>query len=98
MRIPDHVAGWNITIGPLVATAADLTDELIGGVISEFKVVVKELKLALVAIGEEKVLTFKDIFTMFDTMPPVNRDRAFDAADLLRWVVQNTIVTVMASL
>lgn len=54
MRIPDHVAGWNITIGPLVATAADLTDELIGGVISEFKVVVKELKLALVAIGEEK--------------------------------------------
>ena len=63
----EFVAGWNATIGPLVATAADLTDALTGGVISEFKVVIEELKLALVAIGEEELLTFKDIFTMFDT-------------------------------
>ncbi|MGZ3234892.1 MAG: zinc dependent phospholipase C family protein [Croceibacterium sp.] len=63
----DFVAGWNATIGPLVSTAEDLTDALTGGVISEFKVVMAELKLALVAIGEEELLTFKDIFTMFDT-------------------------------
>ncbi|MDE2299652.1 MAG: zinc dependent phospholipase C family protein, partial [Burkholderiales bacterium] len=63
----EFVAGWNATIGPLVATAADLTDALTGGVISEFKVVIAELKVALVAIGEEELLTFKDIFTMFDT-------------------------------
>ncbi|MDE2370796.1 MAG: zinc dependent phospholipase C family protein [Burkholderiales bacterium] len=61
------VDGWNATIGPIVDSAADLADALTGGVLSEFKVVLEELKLALVKIGEEELLTFKDIFTMFDT-------------------------------
>ena len=61
------VAGWNKTIGPLVSAVDDLSDALTGGLISEFKVVVEELKLALIAIGELEALTFKDIFTLFDT-------------------------------
>ena len=61
------VEGWNKTIGPLVSTVGDLPDALTGGVISEFKTVIEELKLALIAVGEQEVLTYKDIFTMFDT-------------------------------
>jgi len=61
------VDGWNRTIGPLVATAADLADALTGGLISEFQVVIEELKVALKVIAEEELLTFKDIFTLFDT-------------------------------
>jgi hypothetical protein len=61
------VEGWNRTMGPLVATATELPDALTGGLISEFKVVIEELKVALKTVGEEELLTFKDIFTNFDT-------------------------------
>ncbi len=39
--------GWNATIGPLVADITNLADDLTGGVLSEFGVVMDELKLAL---------------------------------------------------
>ena len=61
------VEGWNRTIGPLVASATSLPDALTGGLISEFKVVIEELQVALKTIGEQELLTYKDIFTGFDT-------------------------------
>jgi hypothetical protein len=61
------VDGWNATIGPIVADIANLGDSLTGGLLSEFGVVVNELQLALKTIAEEELLTYKDIFTNFDT-------------------------------
>jgi hypothetical protein len=61
------VDGWNATIGPIVADIENLADALTGGLLSEFGVVMDELKLALKTIAEEELLTFQDIFTNFDT-------------------------------
>ena len=61
------VAGWNKTIGPIVSQIAGLGDALTGGLLSEFGVVIEELKVAIKTIGEEELLTFADIFTNFDT-------------------------------
>lgn len=61
------VDGWNKTIGPIVADIANLADDLTGGLLSEFGVLLNELKLALKTIAEEEILTFADIFTKFDT-------------------------------
>ena len=61
------VDGWNQTIGPIVADIDNLADALTGGLLSEFKVVLDELQLALKGFAEEELLTFADIFTMFDT-------------------------------
>jgi hypothetical protein len=61
------VDGWNATIGPIVADINNLADALTGGVLSEFGVVIDELKLALKGIAEEELLTFVDIFSNFDT-------------------------------
>jgi len=63
----DFVDGWNATIGPIVADIENLADALTGGVLSEFGVVLNELQLALKMIAEEELLTFVDIFSMFDT-------------------------------
>jgi hypothetical protein len=63
----EFVDGWNATIGPIVADIENLADALTGGVLSEFGVVLDELKLALKTIAEEELLTFVDIFTNFDT-------------------------------
>jgi len=61
------VDGWNQTIGPIVADIQNLADALTGGLLSEFGVVLDELKLALKTIAEEELLTFVDIFTNFNT-------------------------------
>jgi hypothetical protein len=61
------VDGWNQTIGPIVADITNLADDLTGGLMSEFGVVLDELKVAFKAIAEEELLTYKDIFTYFDT-------------------------------
>ena len=61
------VDGWNQTIGPIVADINNLGDALTGGLLSEFGVVLDELKLALKTIGEEELLTYADIFNKFDT-------------------------------
>jgi hypothetical protein len=61
------VDGWNATIGPIVADIDNLIDGLTGGVLSQFGVVLDELKLALETIAEEELLTYHDIFTYFDT-------------------------------
>ncbi len=61
------VDGWNETIGPLVADIANLGDALTGGLLSEFAVVINELKLALKTIAEQELLTYADIFNNFDT-------------------------------
>ena len=51
------VDGWNATIGPLVADINNLADDLTGGVLSEFGVVMDELKTALKAVAEEELVT-----------------------------------------
>ena len=61
------VDGWNQTIGPLVADITNLADDLTGGLLSEFGVVLDELKAALKTIAEEELLTYADIFSFFDT-------------------------------
>jgi hypothetical protein len=61
------VDDWNRTIGPLVSAVSDIPDALTGGLLSEFKVAVEELKVALKTIVEEELLTFKDIFSMMNT-------------------------------
>lgn len=61
------VDGWNKTIGPFVAVATGLGDALTGGLLSEFGTVIDELKLAIKNIAEEELLTYKDIFSLFDT-------------------------------
>ncbi|MFL6303350.1 MAG: zinc dependent phospholipase C family protein [Candidatus Sulfotelmatobacter sp.] len=61
------VDGWNQTIGPIVADITNLADDLTGGLLSEFGVVLDELKTALKTLAEEELLTYKDIFTLFDT-------------------------------
>jgi hypothetical protein len=63
----DFMDGWNATIGPIVADITNLADDLTGGVLSEFGVVMDELKAALKTVAEEELLTYKDIFTYFDT-------------------------------
>jgi hypothetical protein len=61
------IAGWDATIGPIVADIENLADALTGGVLSEFGVVLNELEIALKTIAEEELLTFIDIFSGFDT-------------------------------
>jgi hypothetical protein len=61
------VTGWNATIGPIVSDIENLADDLTGGLLSEFGTVLDELKAALTTIAEEELVTFADIFTMFDT-------------------------------
>jgi Zinc dependent phospholipase C len=73
------VADWNQTIGPLVSAATNIPDALTGGLLSEFKVAIEELKVALKMLGEEELLTFKDIFTMMDTCV----QKAFDEQSFL---------------
>jgi hypothetical protein len=63
----DFVKAWNETIGRFVNAADTLLDDLTGGVISQFQVALEEFKQALILVGEEELLTFKDIFTFFDT-------------------------------
>jgi hypothetical protein len=63
----DFVDGWNATIGPIAADIENLIDGLTGGVLSQFGVILDELKLALKVIAEEELTTFADIFSGFDT-------------------------------
>ena len=51
------VDGWNQTIGPIVADITNLADDLTGGLLSEFGVVLDELKTALKTLAEEELLT-----------------------------------------
>jgi hypothetical protein len=57
---------WDNTIGPIVSADA-VIDGLTGGLISEHKVGIEELQTAIKTIGEEELLTFKDIFGGLDT-------------------------------
>jgi hypothetical protein len=61
------VAAWNKTIGPLVSAASEVLDDLTGGLISEFKVAVEQLKAGLIVIVEGELLTYHDIFNGFNT-------------------------------
>ncbi len=63
----DFVAGWNATIGPIASDIENLADGLTGGVLSQFGVVLEELLVAFKVVAEEELLTFKDIFSGFDT-------------------------------
>lgn len=61
------VAGWNATVGPVVDAVGQIADDLLGGLLSQFQVVLQELKDALIAIGEQELVTFKDIWGYFNT-------------------------------
>ena len=61
------VAGWNATIGPIVADIANLADAVTGGILSQAKVVLNELMEALKVLAEEELLTFQDILGLFNT-------------------------------
>ncbi len=63
----EFIAGWNATIGPIVKDIDNLIDDLTGGVLSQFGVVLDELQLALKVLAEEELTTFVDIFSGFDT-------------------------------
>ncbi|WP_329484285.1 hypothetical protein OG555_19245 [Kribbella sp. NBC_01484] len=63
----DFVKAWNKTIGPLVDAASEVLDDLTGGLLSQFKVALEELKLAIVNIGEQELSTFVDIWGMMNT-------------------------------
>ena len=63
----DFVDGWNKTVGPIVDDFENLLDGLTGGVLNQFIVLIDELVVALKNIAEEELLTFKDIFTLFNT-------------------------------
>jgi hypothetical protein len=71
------VQTWDDTIGPIVGAVGEAIDDLTGGLISQFKVGIEELKTAIKTIGEEELLTFKDIFGGFDTC--VNKGWSEDA-------------------
>ncbi len=61
------VDGWNKTIGPLVKDIENLGDALTGGIMSEFKKVLEELVVAIKEVVEQEIVTYKDIFTNFNT-------------------------------
>ncbi len=61
------VDGWNATVGPLVTDVGNLADDLTGGILSQFGVVMDELKIAFKTIAEEELVTFKDIFGNLNT-------------------------------
>lgn len=63
----EFVAGWNATIGPIVKDIDNLADALTGGILSQFGVVLDELKLAMKGIAEEELLTFADIWGKLNT-------------------------------
>lgn len=63
----EFVKGWNKTVGPIVDDFENLLDGLTGGVLNQFIVLIDELVVALKQIAEEELLTFKDIFSLFDT-------------------------------
>lgn len=61
------VDGWNATVGPVVDAVGQIADDLLGGLLSQFQVVLEELKTALLLVAEQEAVTFKDIFSLFDT-------------------------------
>ena len=61
------VDGWNATVGPLISDVNNIADDLLGGVLSQFGVVLTELKIAMKVIAEEELVTFKDIFGNLNT-------------------------------
>lgn len=63
----DFLEGWNATVGPVVDAISAIADDLLGGLLSQFQVVLEELKNALIEIGKQEALTFADIFSMFDS-------------------------------
>lgn len=58
---------WDETIGRFVSAAGELLDDLTGGLISTFSDALSELATALKLLAEEELITFADIFTLFDT-------------------------------
>lgn len=63
----DFVKVWNQTVGPLVDAASEVLDDLTGGLLSQFKVALEELKVAIVNIGEQELTTFVDLWGMMNT-------------------------------
>jgi hypothetical protein len=64
----DFVAVWNKTIGPLVNAASELLDDLTGGILSQAKVALEELLIAIKLVGEQELVTFVDIWGNMNTV------------------------------
>ena len=62
------VSTWESTLGPFLDAASSALDDLTGGVLDAASDALTELKTALITFVQEELLTYKDIFRMFDTV------------------------------
>jgi hypothetical protein len=82
----EFVAAWDATIGPIVDTAAQVLDDLTGGVISALGDAIDQLVNGIVKIAEEELLTFADVFSWFSLKMRVGWDeQAFTWSDMLHY-------------
>jgi hypothetical protein len=63
----EFVKTWESTLGPLLDPAANLLDDLTGGVLEEAQVALGELKTGLINFLEQEALSYLDFFMLFDT-------------------------------
>ncbi|MDP9094454.1 MAG: zinc dependent phospholipase C family protein [Actinomycetota bacterium] len=63
----EFVSTWESTLGPLIGPAATALDDLSGGVLTAASDALEQLKVGLLNFVEQELLTYKDIFRMFDT-------------------------------
>jgi hypothetical protein len=82
----DFVAVWSATIGPIVSTAAEILDDLTGGILSAAGDALSELATALKQVAEEELLTFADIFSWFSLKMRAGWDeKSFVWSDMLHY-------------
>lgn len=60
-------ATWESTLGPVLDAASNALDDLTGWVLTGASDALEQLKTGLLTFAEEELLTYKDIFRMFDT-------------------------------
>ena len=77
---------WNDTIGPYVEDLSKALDDLSGGVLSAFSEAISELVDGLIALVEQELLTFKDLFAWFSLKMRTGWDeQAFVWSDMLHY-------------
>ncbi len=64
----DFVDGWNKTIGPFVDAVGEITDDLTGGILGEFKQFLEQLVNALETIGVQEISTYADVWDKMNTV------------------------------
>jgi hypothetical protein len=100
----EFVATWESTLGPFVEAAGTALDDLTGGVLSEAGDALEQLKTGLLNFVEEELLTYKDIFRMFDTSVNKGSDeRSMTWGDMVHYrrtseIAKNLIIQAEAIL